>query len=272
MSVITISRGSFSGGKMLAERVAEKLGYRCVDRDVVVERAAASAARVTQKELRDALTKPPGLLERFKHKRYLYLVLIQAALAEEVKDGKAIYHGLAGHLLLKPGPHLLRTRIIAPLEMRVRMLQDRLKYGREEALAYIERMDEDRRSWTHYLYGVDWSDASLYDLVINLEQLSIEQATNLVCSVTMERCFEFSPECQEVMDNLVLASRVRAELALAPATSELEVEVVAKRGRVTISGMLAHIAQVEDVRRVAARVAGVADLDLDEMALPARAL
>ena len=57
MSVITISRGSFSGGKMLAECLAHRLGYRCVDRDVIVERAAASG--VSQDELLDALLKPP---------------------------------------------------------------------------------------------------------------------------------------------------------------------------------------------------------------------
>ena len=127
MSVITISRGSFSGGKTLAECLARRLGYRCIDRDVIVERAAAYG--VSQHELRDALEKPPSFLDRFKHKRYLYLVLIQAALAEEVRTGKAIYHGLAGHLLLKGGQPILRTRIIAPMELRIRMVQDRLKYS-----------------------------------------------------------------------------------------------------------------------------------------------
>ena len=112
MSVITISRGSFSGGKMLAECLSQELGYRCVDREVIVERAAAHG--VSQEELRDALQKPPTFLERIQHKKYLYLVLIQAALIEEVRTGKAVYHGNAGHLLLKGGPHILRVRIIAP--------------------------------------------------------------------------------------------------------------------------------------------------------------
>jgi len=44
MAVITISRGSFSGGKMLAECLAEKLGYRCIDRDVIVEKAPRTAS------------------------------------------------------------------------------------------------------------------------------------------------------------------------------------------------------------------------------------
>jgi cytidylate kinase len=272
MSVITISRGSFSGGKMLAECLAAKLGYRCVDRDVVVERAAASSAGVTQQEIREALTKPPGLLERFNHKRYVYLALIQAALAEEVQNGKAIYHGLAGHLLLKAGPHLLRVRIIAPMEFRIVMVRERLKYSRGEAESYIEKVDEERRRWTQYLYGVDWRDPSLYDLVINLEQLHIEQACNLVCNLMLERCFEFTGECKREMDNLVLASQVRAALALDPATSDLEVEAVASRGTVRISGKLSRVSELDEIKRVARAVPGVQSLNLDEMALPARAL
>ncbi len=39
MSIVTISRGSFSSGEALAECLAGKLGYRCVDRDVIVEKA-----------------------------------------------------------------------------------------------------------------------------------------------------------------------------------------------------------------------------------------
>src|SRR5579863_10172382 len=151
MSVITISRGAFSGGELLAECLSHELGFRCVDREVIVERAAAHG--VSQEELRDALQRPPTLLERIQHKKYLYLVLIQAALIEEVRTGKAVYHGNAGHLLLRGGPHILRVRIIAPVEFRLNMAQDRLKLTRAEALDYITRADNDRRKWTQYLYG-----------------------------------------------------------------------------------------------------------------------
>jgi cytidylate kinase len=271
MSIVTISRGSFSGGKRLAECLASRLGYRCVDRDIIVERAAASGRGVAQRDIREAMEKPPGFFERFGHRRYVYLALVQAALTEEVRTGKAVYHGLAGHLLLKGGPHVLRTRIIAPLEYRIDALQERLKYSRNEAVEYIHKMDEDRRRWTQFLYGVDWEDASLYDLVINLEYLNIDQACNLICSVMLERCFEFTPECQQVMDDFALASRVRAELALDPSTSLLEVETSAAHGRVSIKGKLATLDQLELVRRVANAVPGVKALDLDELALPIRA-
>jgi len=268
MSVITISRGSFSGGKTLAECLARRLGYRCIDRDVIVDRAAAYG--VSQHDLRDALEKPPSFLDRFKHKRYLYLVLIQAALTEEVRTGKAIYHGLAGHLLLKGGQPILRTRIIAPMDFRVQMVQERLKYNQREAIAYIQKVDEDRRRWTQFLYGVDWGDPSLYDIVLSLEHIGIEDACHIIASMVMERCFEFTPECQLKMDDLALASRVRADLAVNPSTSDLEVEVQAHAGAVSIQGRLTSIDRLAEVARVAREVPGVLALDLEKLSPPLR--
>ena len=267
MSIVTISRGTFSGGKMLAECLAERLGFRCIDRDVIVERAAASG--VSQEELRDALQKPPSFLERFQHKKYMYLALIQAALAEEVRTGRAVYHGNAGHLLLSGGSPVLRVRIIAPLEFRLKMAQDRLKFSRNEALAYIEKMDEHRRKWTHYLYGVDWGDPTLYDMVLNLEHISIEEACNVLVATVRERCFTLTPQCQVRMNDLAIASRVRANLALNPPTSGLEVEVTATEGRVRIRGKLAGLEQLEEVRRVATNSRGVVEVNLQELSLTA---
>jgi len=266
MSVITISRGSFSGGKMLAECLAAKLGYRCIDRDVIVERAAAHG--VSQEEIRDALEKPPGFLERFSHKRYKYLALIEAGLTEEVRTGKVIYHGLAGHLLLGSGRHILRTRLIAPMDFRIRMVHERLNYTRSEAIAYIQRMDDQRRRWTSYLYGVNWGDPSLYDLVINLEQMTLETACHIISAAVHRRCFELTPACRKALDDLALASKVRAMLAITQSTEGLELEATASDGVVALKGKLATADQLPEVRRIAVDVPGVIDLDLDKLAPP----
>jgi cytidylate kinase len=267
MSVITISRGSFSGGKILAECLAQRLGYRCIDRDVIVERAAAYG--VSQREIAEAMEKSPTFLERFKHKRYLYLALVQAALTEEVRTGRAVYHGLAGHLLLKGGRPILRTRIIAPMEMRIQMIRKRLKYSRSEAIACIEKVDDERRKWTQFLYGVDWGDPALYDMVINLEYIHIEEACRIIASTSIERCFEFTPECQRRMNDLALASRIRADLAINRSTSDLEVEVVADNSAVSIMGKLSQMAQLGEVKRIASG-AGATSLNLDKLAPPVR--
>src|SRR5437588_10449141 len=138
MAVITISQGTFSGGRMLAEAVSRRLGYRCFDREQLIGKVAQRG--VSEDDLRTAFEKPPRFFGQSQHTRYVYLALIQAALTEEVRTGNIIYDGLAGHLLLGKGPHVLRTRIIAPMDFRIAMVEYRRQCSRKEAIISIERM------------------------------------------------------------------------------------------------------------------------------------
>jgi hypothetical protein len=269
MNIITISRGSFGGGVMLAERLGAALGYRCLSREAVAEKAVAPG--VSQEQLLDALSKPPGFLERFRHERYQFIALFQAALAEEVKGGKVVYHCNAGHLMLQGVSPLLKVRVIAPLEKRLVMVQERLKMSRSEAGAYIRKVDADRKKWTQFLYGVDWEDPALYDVVVNLGVMNVPEACEMVAAAARQKCFEFAGDWQTELADLAISSRVRANLAVNPGTSHLEFEVTSRQGRVSILGKAATLEELEEIKRVARGVPGVTALDLDEVSLPLQA-
>jgi cytidylate kinase len=259
MAIITISRGKFSGGRTLAECLCRELGYRSIDRDLLVRKAATR--RVSAFDLRAALEFPPAFPGRFNHTRYILLALVQAALTEEVRSGCAVYHGLAGHLLLKGAPGLLRLRIIAPLDCRIRFAQERLHLSRGEVAARIEAIDRDRRQWTQFLYGLDWGDPSLYDLLINLERARVEQACHAVAAMIECDDFRPSPEHQAAMDDLALASKVRAVLAQDPCTLDLEFKVESHGGSIHVRGNC--VGEVAAVQRVVSAVPGVTGLTVD---------
>ncbi len=253
---------------MLAEALAKRLGYRSIDRDQIIQKAAACG--VSLDALRTAIEKPPAFWGQSQHTKYIYLAFLQAVLTEEVRTGNAIYHGLAGHLLFGSGPHVLRTRIIAPMEFRIGKVQDRLKCNRKEAIAYIEKTDEDRRKWTQFLYGVDWRDASLYDLVLNLEQMNLEEACDVICTVSRLKCFASTPQTQRALDDLAKAGRVKASLAMNPATADLQFEVVAQNGVVSIKGDIVSPAQVKTIGGIVRAVPGVTEVRLDQLELATR--
>lgn len=262
MSVITISRGTFSGGKTLAEGLSSRLGFRLIDREVIVTRAVAHG--ISEKDLRSALERPPAAQgTTLEHKKYIYLALFQAALTEEVRAGRAIYHGLLGNLLLQGGSPILRLRVIAPLGYRIRITRERLGLNHAEAVAHIERMDQDRRKWTRYLYGVDWEDPTLYDLIVNLGHIGIDDACRAVAGMIQGGAFELTPERQAVMDDLALGARAKAELALNPFTANLEVGVEARGGSVAVTGELYE--QAEEVERVIRAIPGVTDLAVRDL-------
>ena len=267
MAVITISRGTCSGGKILAEYLARKLGYRCVDRELILDKAAALG--VSEEYLRSALERPPASPHEVKHARYVYLSVIQAALADEVKNGKAVYHGLAGQWLLRDARQVLRVRIVAPMDFRIAMVQDRLKLPRKEAIAYIHRSDQDRRKWTRFVFGSDWEAPDNFDVVLNLDHINIEQSCSFVACMLKEKPFDTTSEQVRDLHDLAIASRIRANLALDPATADLELQITARGGMVAVKGRLACSDQAAEITRVARSVRGVREVQLDEVALAA---
>jgi cytidylate kinase len=234
MSIITISRGTFSGGQSLAECTAQKLGYRCVAREVLTQAAREYGA--DEEKMYKSLVEKPGLLDRLTLERVHYTTYIQAALCREVQGDDVVYHGHAGHLLLKGIPHVVKVRVIANMEQRIKAAMESQGLAREQAMDYIEKVDAGRAKWSRYLYGVDWTDPSLYDLVINLDHVSVSNACEVLSAAAGLEEFKTTPESQGMMDDLVLAAAVRAQVAADGHIGDAEVEIEATGGVVTAGG------------------------------------
>lgn len=263
MAIITISRGSMSGGEALALSLGERLRYPVVGREIVVE--AARELGVTEETLMQKLTQGPGFWERMTSSRRCYLVAVQGALAARAATGDLVYHGHAGHLLLSGVPHVLRVRLIAPLEYRIGAAMERLRLGREAAAAHVRRVDDERARWTRFLYGIDWDSPLLYDLVVNLEALSVETACATIAFAASQPEFAPTAASRQALRDLVLACRVRAALAADRTTASLEIEVAADAGEVTLSGTLRGADLAPAATAIAAAVPGVTAVRPDRL-------
>ena len=212
MAVITISRGCFSHGWEIAEKVAEMLEYSCVSREILVE--AAQLFNVSEKKLIRSLLDAPNILERLVHGKERYLEYIKAALLGHVRKGNVVYHGHAGHLLLTEIPQVIKVRINAQKDDRIKLLQKRENLTKEAASAMIESEDKNRIQWTRYLYKMDVNDPKLYDIVINIGNLTIEDACEIICLAARSESFRTTDESKQAVDDLAIVSHLRAELQL----------------------------------------------------------
>lgn len=210
MSIITISRGSFSRGREVAERVAKKLNYQVVSREIILE--TSKDFNIPEIKLIRAIHDAPSILERFTFGRERYLAQIESTLLDHMEKDNIVYHGLAGHFFVRHISHVLKVRIIADLEDRVRTKMEREKTSREKALEELARDDHERRQWSLKLYGIDTWDSSLYDLVLHVHKLTVENAADIICHTVNLEQFRTTPESQSAMDDLALAARVKAEI------------------------------------------------------------
>lgn len=210
MTIITISRGSSSMGKIVAEKVAQKLNYALISREVLLD--ASSRFNIPEMKLEKAIHDAPGILERYRHSKQSYVAYIRSALVERVAGDNIVYHGLAGHLLLKGIPHVFKVRINADMERRVAIVMERDRIPAPDARSRILEDDKQRRKWTHSLYDQDPWDTSLYDLTICIDKLSVENAVDYICQAAGTDGFQSSEKNIQKAKDMAVACRIKATL------------------------------------------------------------
>ncbi|MCU0595391.1 MAG: cytidylate kinase family protein [Desulfobacterota bacterium] len=235
MPIITISRGTLSGGEALANLLSEKTGYPVVGLEVIKD--AATRFGISEGAISKQLSQGPRVIERIAgDKRRIYLSAVQSALAERALQGDFIYHGLAGQFLLVEVPNVLKVRLVAPLTYRVKSVVEKKGFTEQEAIKYIQNVDEKRMQWTRFLYDVDWTDPMLYDMVINLDQVTLDTACGLILYPLDRPEFKDSPEKQRAIRDFALSCQVTARLALDERTRGVETSVEAREGKVSVRG------------------------------------
>ncbi|MGC9196277.1 MAG: AAA family ATPase [Syntrophobacteraceae bacterium] len=202
MAIITISRGSYSKGKEVAQQVAEKLGYRCIAREVILD--ASKEFDIPEIRLIRAIHDAPSILERLMGGKEKYVAFFRAALLKQLRADNVVYHGLAGHFFLSGVKHALKVRIIADMQDRVRTEMRRERVSEEEALRVLTNDDEERRKWSRSLYGIDTADPCLYDLVIHIRDITVDNAVSLITRVACLDRYKTTPESQNFMEQLCL--------------------------------------------------------------------
>jgi cytidylate kinase len=257
MAIISISRGSYSRGTEVAEKVASRLGYDCLARDVLLE--ASEEFNIPEIKLVKAIEGAPSVFDRLGSKRDRYIAYIRAALFKHFLDDNVVYHGLAGHYFLQNISHALKVRILADLEDRVAIVVDRDNVSEKEARHTLEKADKVRRQWGLHLYGIDPEDPSLYDTVIHVGKVGTDGATDMICNLVGLESFQTTPASQGALEDLALAASVEA-LAVDMELDRHDVEVSASEGQVLVrlkspprmhAGSMSdfHTHYVEDLQR-----------------------
>jgi cytidylate kinase len=254
MSIVTISRGSYSRGKEVAEKLALALNYECLSREIVLE--ASAQFNIPEIRLVRAIHDAPSILDRFTYGKERYVAFFRAAFLKRVQKDNVVYHGLAGHFFLQGVPHVLKVRIIADLEDRVREETEREGISAEEARRILAKDDQERRKWGIHLYGADTWDPTLYDVVVHIDNMGVDDAVALILAALQRPCFLTTHLSQNRIDDLALSAQVEAALV-----SEFpKVSCTARHGEVFVSvraSLVEELSVTQKVKRIAERMQGV---------------
>jgi len=182
---ITISREPGSGGRIVAQKLAEKLGFSVFHQEVLLE--IAKRADVSEKLLATLDERGLSVLEdcisALVYDRHLWpdeylkhLVKVIGAIGEH---GRAIIVGRGANFVVPP-QYRLRLRIVAPHDIRIENVVRTYNVSAEDAKRHIIRTESDRRAFIRKYFNADIANPTNYDLVINTGSLEINKAVGAV--------------------------------------------------------------------------------------------
>lgn len=255
MPIITISRGSYSRGKEVAEKLALTLQYDCISREILLE--ASEEFNIPEISLVRAMHNSTSVLNRFLHGKNQYINYYQYALLKRLQKDNVVYHGLVGQYFLQTIPHVFKVRILASMEERIREVMRRDQVIEKEAEIILRKDDEERRKWGIKLYGVDAWDSRLYDVVLLIDKLSVDDAVSLIADAVKKPVFQATPASRRMLNDQLIAAKIKALLL----GYSLLLEVQVNEGVVTLSNcgdaLLADFNLQAMIERVISPVEGV---------------
>jgi hypothetical protein len=266
MCIVAVSEDAFSGGQEFAESLARKLGARYVDSAVLVERAAAWGG--DRKKLRAAFENPPGLLDRFLRDPEIQVLLLQGALAEDIREGDVVCYGIAADLLNLEAKQILRVRVEASPRFRRLELQGRLSLSRKEAEQHLNICDRDKRRWQRYLYGIKAALPLGHDFLINFEQTTLDEACTAVSDLIHSQS-RFRPSITDaaLVERFAVSSRIRAALAQNPPTAHLDLDVEIEDHTAVLRGKVRSVDEIASLRRFVFPIPGDVKVDVNQVQL-----
>ena len=205
--LITISRQYGAGGSHVAARVAELLGWRVVDNELV-ERVAAEAGLAPEDVARRE-ERAPGFVQRLA--RALVAGTPEAApgpaiavplsglaepdlvritervVAQIAAEGRVVLVGRAAAAVLASEREALHVRVVASRAYRIRVAAERLAVSMEEAARITEETDKSRARYHKENYKREWADPVGYHMTLNTETLGLDEAARVIAEAAKAR-------------------------------------------------------------------------------------
>jgi cytidylate kinase len=263
MHFITFSRKMGTNATEIAKQVAIKLGYNFYETEAIEKEAKKMGFLESIQEIDE---KSPPLFQRiFSHRPTIDLDRLHSVIYELASRGDAVFLGRGSQILLRNFNCALHIRVTASVEKRIQNLMQR-GFDRESALTAIKRSDHERAAFIKIAFGVDWENPELYDLVLNMDKLTVDVAVGTVSDIARSDAIKTcSVDAVKSLERMGLANRaeaalIEAGLTYGPAGTYIGVQVD-EPGKVLLTGRVDSVLTKERAQRIVEKLKGVGSID-----------
>lgn len=201
-SVITIGRQYGSGGREIGQKLAERLGIKCYDNELL-DRAAKESG-ICQELFENHDEKPTNsflyslVMDTYSmgyasaalsgmpinHKVFLAQFNAIKKIADE---GSCVMVGRCADYALDDYPNRISVFIYGNMDKRIRRIADKYNFTDAKAKDVITKTDKQRASYYNYYTNKRWGDIASYDLCINSSILGIDGTVEILRQFIEER-------------------------------------------------------------------------------------
>jgi len=210
MGVITISRGSYGNCKEIAQRLSVKLGYDCITREDLLK--SSNEFNIPEVKLTEAIEDASSVFDNIKDGKRNYSAFIRQSFLEHIQRDNVVYDGFAGQFFTKGIPNVLKVRIIADIDRRIKVMMQRKNIDEDTARNLLHKIDSERRKWGMSLYCIDTCISELYDIVLHIKNLTTDDAVDILYDFARGPCFQTTPESRNRISELLSAAKAYSEM------------------------------------------------------------
>jgi Cytidylate kinase-like family len=251
MPVLILSSESKEVERAIAEKTAQKLAYKLLDEQFLNK--IADKHFLERKKLSGAMNTTPSILKRISEKWWHYsLSCVELEVLEQLAQDEFVCRGLSAHLYVMNISHVLKVRLIGGHDFV--LLSERQKKE-------MVRQERNREKWSLTAFNRREPDPGLYDMVINLDQIQIDEVVNTLAATLEYPRFKAMTYSKNNLVDQALAARVKNALL----KSLTDIHVQANNGTVivtTSSVKRERSKKIEKIKEIAGQVNGIGYLEV----------
>ena len=257
MPLITIPREMGSLGKDVAAQVARQMGKKVVHHEII--EPLADKMRLRKTHVVRFLDGKAGILEKMStDKTSLSIFTADEVLRIAANDEVGVIRGWGANHLLEPVPHVVRVRVCASFDVRLKRMMERLNTTDQATVEKEIRLsDEAIAAITRRHFDVNWKDSEHYDIVLNTDRVSTEDCADQVLQLAKCPRFAETPESLKKLHDLAMVAHIRGALRGDERTRKLNFTIEVSDGHATLSGIVETEQALKQAADVTATVPGI---------------
>ncbi len=193
--VITIARQYGSGGRDVGHKVAELMGAKCYDQDLIVMAAKRSGISEEALARADEQASSSLLYTLAMGASMIYtnttpmavpindaLFIAQSEIIRELSETEnCVIVGRCADYILKDHERLVKVFVQGDINDRIKRIMSRAGISESEAKDRIAKKDKKRANYYNYYTGGKWGKPDNYNLIVSTSKIGIDGAAKLIC-------------------------------------------------------------------------------------------